>query len=191
MAPSVPSLRSSHDGVAHCFASQSSQRDGRRRNRALQGGEPGGPASVLGRYAPGDTGNPPFGTVVPSCWGARPGRLSATRSKVRTPARRLQQRATNNGRVGSIADGRADSGADGGADPGVGQSTRSVFNQQAANPGRQCRFRRRRPCRSRRRRPCRHRGAAARRSSQRHSRTVLASAQSAAALVAARRSAAG
>ena len=34
------------------------RRDGRRRNRALLGGEPGGPASVPGRSVSGDTGNP-------------------------------------------------------------------------------------------------------------------------------------
>ena len=39
---------------------------------------------------PRATRETPFGTVVPSCWGARPGGLSATRSKVKTPARRMQ-----------------------------------------------------------------------------------------------------
>ena len=38
-------------------------------HQALSGGEPGGPASVLGRYAPGDTGNPlrDGGTFVLGC----------------------------------------------------------------------------------------------------------------------------
>ena len=59
----------STEAVSDITTAEGSQRDGRRRNRALQGGEPGGPASVLGRYAPGDTGNPlrDGGTFVLGC----------------------------------------------------------------------------------------------------------------------------
>ena len=65
----APALRFSTEAVSDITTAEGSQRDGRRRNRALQGGEPGGPASVLGRYAPGDTGNPlrDGGTFVLGC----------------------------------------------------------------------------------------------------------------------------
>ena len=57
----APALCFSTEAVSDITTAEGSQRDGRRRNRALQGGEPGGPASVVGMYAPGDTGNPPSG----------------------------------------------------------------------------------------------------------------------------------
>ena len=41
------------------------RRDGRRRNRALQGGEPGGPSSVLVRYSLDEDWEAAFGPVVP------------------------------------------------------------------------------------------------------------------------------
>ena len=42
--------------VSDITTAEGGRRDGRRRNRALQGGEPGGPSSVPGRYSLGEVG---------------------------------------------------------------------------------------------------------------------------------------